>query len=90
MNPDQASIGIVRSTQFKVLSPKNSTGIARLTTIQMQESRSPESAELVLTDNEGQAIAVQGHDGGGWIYSANIIDTAGPIVTALVEAVFGE
>ena len=90
MNPDQPFIGIVRSARFNVLSPENSAGPTRLTTIQMQESRPPESAELALADYEGQAIAVQGHDGGGWIYSAQIVDTAGPIVAALVEATFSD
>jgi hypothetical protein len=60
-----------------------------LTRIQMQEARPPETEELNLTEYEGQAILVRGHDGGGWIYSAEVIDQAGPILTAVVQHVFG-
>ena len=49
----------------------------------------PETGELDLTQYEGSAIAIQGHDGGGWVYSAKVIDKGGPIVTALVLQVFG-
>jgi hypothetical protein len=60
-----------------------------LTRIQMQEARPPETEELNLTEHEGQAIMVRGHDGGGWIYSAEVIDQAGPILTMVVQQVFG-
>jgi hypothetical protein len=56
----------------------------------MQEAMPPEARELNLAEYEGQAIMVCGHDGGGWIYSAEIIDVAGPILTAVVQQVFGE
>jgi hypothetical protein len=56
----------------------------------MQESVPPETGELDLTQYEGSVIAIQGHDGGGWIYSAGVIDTAGPIVTALALQIFGQ
>jgi hypothetical protein len=44
-----------------------------------------------LSGHEGKAIAVQGYGGsGGWIYSAKIVDQAGPIVTALLARAFGQ
>lgn len=33
---------------------------------------------------------VRGHDGGGWIYSAEVIDQVGPILTAVVQKVCGQ
>ena len=90
MNGNEILIGMVQSGQFKPLTPKAIGGSVRLTTIPMQAAQSPESAEVHLTEYEGKAIAVQGHAGGGWIYSASVIDNAGPIVTVLVQSVFGE
>ncbi len=80
-------LGVVEEGSFRMLSPH--TGTARLTRIQMQEARTPESEEVNLTDYEGRAIMVSGHDGGGWIYSAEVIDVAGPILTAMVRRIFG-
>lgn len=50
----------------------------------MQEARPPESTELDLTEYEGKAIMVRGHSSGEWIYSAEVIDQARPILTAVV------
>ena len=50
----------------------------------------PERAELDLTEYEGQAIMVRGLNAGGWVYSAAVIDQAGPILTAVVQQVFGQ
>ncbi len=87
MNGDDQFLGIVHGGQFTPLIPAQ-PGPVRLTTIPMQTGQSPESAELDSTEYEGRAIMVQGHDGGGWIYSASVIDQAGPILTAVVKAVF--
>ncbi len=62
----------------------------RLTAIKMYVAISPEAAELDLTDYEGRAIMIRGLDAGGWIYSAAVIDRAGPILTAVVQRLFGE
>lgn len=43
-----------------------------------------------MTKYEGQAIMVRGHDGGNWLYSAEVIDQAGPILTAVVQQVFSQ
>jgi hypothetical protein len=54
-------------------------------------SKPPETGEIDLTPYEGQAIMVRGVSGDGdtWIYAAEIIDTAGPILTAVVERLTG-
>ena len=90
MHGNDIYVGLVLAGRFKSLAPKTDGGYARLTTIQMQTAQSPESAELDLAKYENSAIAVQGHLSGDWIYSARVIDTAGPIVTALVKHVFAE
>jgi hypothetical protein len=55
----------------------------------MQEARPPETGELDLSPYEGSAILVRGRDSGGWIYSAEVIDHASPILTLVVRRVFG-
>jgi hypothetical protein len=80
---DQTFIGVVENGRLRVLLPK-SVG-TRFTAIGMQMAVSPETGELDLTEYEGSATAIQGHDGGSWVYSARVIDTGGPIVTALVR-----
>ncbi len=83
-------LGYVVNGEFTILSPYESfTYAPKLTGIAMYESQSPETMELDLTDYENRAIMVEGHDGGGWIYSAVIIDEAGPILTMTVLGVFG-
>lgn len=88
---NQTFIGKVENGKFRVLWPSPAAaGEIRLTTIAMNQSVPPETHELDLGEYEGKAIAVQGHDGGGWIYSAQMIDEAGPIVTVMVQQVFGQ
>lgn len=90
MNGQDLFLGIIQNSQFHPLGSGFPPGSSvRLTSIQMQEARSPESGELDLTPYEGSAIMVQGHGGGGWIYAAHIIDKAGPILTMVVKRVFG-
>ena len=92
MNGALQLLGVVQDGEFKALAP-NRGGIGlpvRLTGIAMQESVPPDSRELVLADYEGKAIMISGHDGGSWIYSAAVIDHAGPILTAVVRQVFGQ
>jgi hypothetical protein len=80
-------LGIVKDGKFKSLQPKTSSG--ELTTMAMPEAMAPESKRVDLKNYEGKAIMVSGHDGGGWIYSAKIIDSAGPILTVVVQKAFG-
>jgi len=86
-------IGLVESGKFHLLAPRPSSplsAVIRLTGMQMQEARPPESDELNLEPYEGKAVMVHGHNGGGWIYRAAVVDSGGPLVTALVIKVFGE
>jgi len=86
-------IGIVKNGKFHLLAPRPSSPLSaaiRLTGIQMQEARPPESDELNLEKYEGKTVMVHGHDGGGWIYRAEVVDSGGPLVTALAVKVFGE
>ncbi len=91
MNGNEQFLGIVQNGAFQILVPQRlSGGSVRLTGIQMQESVPPESKELDLTEYEGKAIMVRGHDSSGWIYSAEVIDQADPILTMVVRQVFGQ
>jgi hypothetical protein len=84
-------IGVVKEGKFHLMAPQSSSPLAatiRLTRIRMQEARPPDSAELTLEKYEGKAIMVHGHDGGGWIYGAAIVDSGGPLVTALAMKAF--
>jgi hypothetical protein len=81
-------IGLVEDGAFRIVLPESfSSGSFRFTGIAMQEARPPETDELDLGKYEGSAIAIQGHDGGGWIYSARVVDVGGPIVTALLRQI---
>lgn len=84
-------LGIVREGAFEMLLPDYApAGAVRLTTLQVQEARAPESAELDLSKLEGLAVMIVGYDEGDWIYEASIVDQAGPILTTVVDALFGE
>jgi len=83
-------LGYVVDGEFNLLSREMPFPYTpRLTSMGMQESMPPEVMELDLFEYEGRVIMVEGHDGGGWIYSAVIIDEAGPILTMTVLGVFG-
>jgi hypothetical protein len=90
MNSSEIYIGLVEMDRFKVLSPKTDSCSVRLATIQVQAAQTPESAEVNLKKFESSAIAVHGVLSSDWIFSANVIDTAGPIVTALIRKVLKE
>jgi hypothetical protein len=90
MNQSTQFLGIVENGKFHLLEPPQTAGESlRFTSMAMQESRPPESAELDLAEYEGIAILITGHGDSGWVYSAEIIDQATPIVTELVRSVFG-
>jgi hypothetical protein len=83
-------IGVVETGEFLIFDPPNVAGkTARLTRIPIQASWPPESDEIDLAGYEGRAIMVCGREDSGWIYSAKIVDQAGPIITAIVRKVFG-
>jgi hypothetical protein len=82
-------LGVVRDGGFVHLEPADVKD-SQLTNIAMQEAMGPEGGELDLSPYEGNAIVVRGYDSGGWIYSPEPIDEAGPILTAVVLRVFGQ
>ena len=89
MSANERILGLVQDGRFHILSPGRSKGIeARLTAMGMQAAIRPEMEEIDLAPHEGTALMVEGHDGGGWIYSAKVIEEAGPILTAVVRQVF--
>jgi hypothetical protein len=84
-------VGIVKNGLFKLLFPQpEKLTQLRLTSAAMQDSVAPENGEHNLIEYENTAIAVEGYCNGGWIYSASVVDTGEPIVTTLVETVFGQ
>lgn len=91
MNENDLFLGYVQNEQFKIQIPGGALSRPiRLTGIQMQEAVSPESRELDLREYEKFVIMVSGHESGGWIYSAEVIDRGEPILTAVVMEVFGK
>jgi hypothetical protein len=91
MNGREEILGIVENGRFLVPGESGPLGGSmRLTSIQRQEARPPESGELNLTEYEGKAIMVSGYVDSGWVYEAGVIDEAGPILTAVVRKVFGQ
>ena len=88
-NQDGQFLCMVENGQVVVVDPCFSPlGVVRLTSIPMYAAQPPVSGELDLTKYEGSAIMVSGFDGGGWIYSAEVVDHAGPILTAVVRRLF--
>ncbi len=84
-------LGVVRDATFHCLFPESASGEARrFTRIDPTEDVAPETEELNLTRYEGQAIIVSGIPGDTWVSSASVLDTAGPILTAVVEKAFGQ
>ena len=83
-------IGIIKDGSFMALSPESVAGMRlRLTRAAMQASFPPEHEELDLTEYEGRAIMIRGHGGGGeWVWSTEVIDVAGPILTETVRKFF--
>ena len=77
-------LGIVEGGEFRTLLPLTETPV-RLTRIAVQEARSPESDEIDLRRYEGRALLIKGSDQGGWIYRAEIVEVAGPILTMVVQ-----
>lgn len=84
-------IGLVEDGNFYTRSPEPEISAPTLLTeMRIMESMAPEARKLNLTEYEGKAIAVQGHNQGDVIYEASIIDVAGPIVTVLVKLALGD
>jgi hypothetical protein len=89
MNGDDRILGLVEQGDCRPLEAAGPSGSVRLTSIPPQAAQAPEGGELDLAEYEGSAIMVVGNNQGDWIYSAEVIDQATPIVTELVRRVFG-
>jgi len=80
---------VVKDGKITVLLPESQAGnVVRLTEMPMQAAIAPEVQEISVKKHEGKTIMVEGRPSDGWIYSAELIDTAGPILSALVQKVF--
>jgi hypothetical protein len=80
---------VVKDGTIVILLPESEAGnVVRLTEMPMQKAVAPEVQEISVKKHEGKAIMVEGRSSGGWIYSAELIETAGPILSALVQKVF--
>jgi hypothetical protein len=88
MNGGDPVLGLVERGRFRPLTAAAPSGSVRLTSIAPQAAQAPEGDELDLAEYEGSAIMVAGHNQGDWIYSAEVIDKATPIVTELVRRSF--
>jgi hypothetical protein len=89
MSGNSQFLGVVQNSEFQQLMPQPGPGdAARFTSIKPQEARPPESGKLDLSKHEGEAVMIRGQDQGGWIYSAEVVDEAGPILTVVVRKVF--
>ena len=85
---DEDYLGLVKDKKLLILIPESEAGnVVRLTEMPMQAALPPEAQEIDLKKHEGKAIMVVGRCSSDWIYSAEIIDLASPIVTALVKKV---
>jgi hypothetical protein len=91
VNDNEQFLGIVKGGKLEILIPEAPEKKAvRLTEMPMQAAMPPEVQEIILKKHESKAIMVKGYCSGDWIYSAEIIDLAGPILNALVQKVFGK
>jgi hypothetical protein len=76
-------MGLVKDEKFV---PFGKRSEIKLETIAMQEARSPNP--LDLTRYKGKVIMVSGDLHGNTMYSAKVIDEAGPILTAVAVKLF--
>lgn len=88
MNNKTQFLGFVQEGKFKQLDPPPVAGASvRFTSIQQQESQSPESGELDFTPYEAMGIMIKGNHNSGWVYNAKVIDKSEPI-TELIKKSF--
>jgi hypothetical protein len=88
-------LGIVENGRFSILIPRPQCCTVKLTRISKPASIAEElvaSHEINLSEYEGKAIMVTGAlpEHKGWLYEANVIDQAGPILSEVVKETFGK
>jgi len=88
-------LGVVENGRFTVLIPE-AAGCCSVKLTKVEHPAMPESDvvklhEIDLRDHEGKAIMVSGDlpKFENWLYGANIVDVANPILTAVVKKIFG-
>ncbi len=86
MSGKEEFIGIVEFGMFRPLDRPG--GSFKLTGIPIQAAQSPESREIRLNKDEGCVLMVHGQASGGWLYSAEVTEKAGPILSAVVKKIF--
>jgi len=81
--------GIVRNGEFYVFTPQHLEGATvKLTTTWIEEPHATESGVIDLTEFEGKIIEVSGLDKGKCIYSAKVVEEAGPVLSEFLRRVF--
>lgn len=91
MNTHKQFLGMVRQGKFYVLAPEDfQTGPIGLTGIQKTEARSPESAEIDLFIYEDRVIMVNGEIESDWLYAAEVVEEAGPVLSNFLEIYFSQ
>jgi N-acetylmuramoyl-L-alanine amidase len=89
MKKDIQFFGLVQNKKFKVFAPQKLEGqIVNLTTAGAEASISPKSGEIDLSKYEDKIIEVSGYESGGWIYSAVVVEEAGPVLSDFLRKVF--
>jgi hypothetical protein len=88
-------LGIVQNGRFSILMPRPQCCTVKLTRIARPASIADElvaTHEINLAEYDGKAIMVSGvlPERRGWLYEANVIDQAGPILTEVVKETFGQ
>jgi len=87
-------LGIVENGRFSILMPRPQCCTVKMTRIARPASIAEElvaSHEINLAEYEGKAIMVTGvlPEHRGWLYEANVIDQAGPLLSEVVKETFG-
>lgn len=82
-------VGVVKDRKFVPFADFGGKFPRRLTELQMQEGQLPESQEINLDNYEGLVMMVSGNDSGNWIYSAQIVEVGGAILSAIAKKVLG-
>jgi len=88
-------LGLVQDGRFSILTPRPQCCTVKLTRIARPASIAEEltaTHEINLAEYEGKAIMVTGvlPERRGWLYEANVIDQAGPILTEVVKETFSQ
>jgi len=91
VNDNEQFLGMVKEGKLEIIIPEAQTEkTVKLTEMPIQAAIPPKAQEIIRKRHEGKAIMVKGHYNRDWIYSAEIIDVAGPIQNALVQKAFGK